>query len=208
MSLANLVQLVCNEGREARLEVVSAEKNGEVYFGQGNVLHAVADGKKGEEAFGVIAGWTDGDFELEYEAAAPEKTIFKNWSSLLLAALHSLDEEHDARREYYEIIMGNLVTVEGVGELTIARDDGFVYACNNAQTSPEACRFAAFVCAAAAAIGEALGFGPFNQFVLYGDRGRTVVFGFEDECYSFELANGADPERVGEAVRGLLKTIL
>jgi predicted regulator of Ras-like GTPase activity (Roadblock/LC7/MglB family) len=208
MSLANLVQLVCNEGREARLEVDSGGKNGEIYFGQGNVVHAVAVGKKGEEAFGAVAGWTEGDFALEYEVATPEQTINRNWSSLLLSALHSLDEEHDARREYYEIIMGNLVTVDGVGELTITRPDGFLYACSEERQPAEAYRLAAFACAAAAEVSEALALGPFAQFVLYGDRGRIVVFGSGDECYSFSLANGADPERVGEAVRGLLKAIL
>ena len=82
MSLANLVQLVCNEGREARLDVASGGKTGEVYFGQGNVLHAAADGKVGEDAFKAVAGWTEGDFALEYEVASPEQTINRNWSSL------------------------------------------------------------------------------------------------------------------------------
>lgn len=208
MSLPSLVQLVCNEGREGRLAVTAGGRTAEVYFAGGNVVHATVEGLAGEEAFTKLAAWSDGDFELAYDVAAPERTVQKNWSSLLLAALHSLDEENEARSEYYNIILGNLVTVGGINEVLITRADGEVHACNASRPVTAEGLLAALVCAVAPEVGEKLGLGAFTQFVLYGEGRPLVIFGYEEECYEFTLANGADPENVGTAVRRLLKMMV
>jgi len=208
MSLPNLVQLVCNEGREAHLRVSSAAKAGEVYFAGGAVVHATAEGLAGEAAFNALAQWPEGDFELDYGVASPARTIYKNWSSLLLAALHSLDERSDARREYYEILLANLATVEGVKEVVVASPDGSAYGASSGAASAREGLLAAFVCAVAARAGEAFGLGDFAQFVSGGEGRPIAVFGFEGECYEFSVANGADPEGVAEALQDLLRMMV
>jgi predicted regulator of Ras-like GTPase activity (Roadblock/LC7/MglB family) len=212
MSLPNLVQLVCNEGREGCLNIERGEETGEIYFSGGAVVHAAASDLEGEAAFIAITKWTDGDFSLEYDVPVPTATIDKTWSSLLLTALHELDESAEEteyiRREYYNVILGNLVTVDEVNNIVIAGTDGSVYAENSGAQSDVEGLLAAFVYAVAAELGDKFDLGGFVQFVVFSDAKPVVIIGFEKECYEFSLRNGSDPEMVGAVVRDLLKMLV
>jgi predicted regulator of Ras-like GTPase activity (Roadblock/LC7/MglB family) len=161
----------------------------------------------GEDAFHDVASWPSGDFELHYDEVTEELTIQQNWSSLLLAALHTLDETPDARRQYYEAILSNLNTVPGVAEFLIASADGAVRAAEVEETAELEALWTAYARELAVFVGEECELGAFERLVLYGEGQPSVVLGFAEECYQFTLLNGADPEKVARDIRDLLRMV-
>jgi twitching motility protein PilU len=65
---------------------------GELFFHQGEIVHAVAGKQVGESAVYRILSITDGEFDLEAGAMPPARTIQKNYNSLLLEGLRIVDE--------------------------------------------------------------------------------------------------------------------
>jgi hypothetical protein len=84
MSPANLIQVNCQEMRSARLALTRADQSGEIYFSDGQVVHAMFGAQRGEDALYELLAWDAGTFVLERDVAAPEKTITANWNALLL----------------------------------------------------------------------------------------------------------------------------
>lgn len=96
LPLVDLLQ-VWSQNRFSGLVTVSFQgRTGQLYFTDGEIVHAEADGLSGEPAMPVIMGWPDGTFELFPNTAALNRTIQKTFSHLLLDAHRALDEQ---RRE-------------------------------------------------------------------------------------------------------------
>jgi len=104
MSLPVLVQLTCNEGDMARLNVRQGEEEGVLYFEGGNIVHAVLGAQTGEEAVYELLTWEDGEFELESDISPPERTITVSWSGLLLEGMRRIDE-HTAAGEGVDTLL-------------------------------------------------------------------------------------------------------
>lgn len=92
ISLTNLIQMNAQSDFSGRLFLQSVDGEAGLYFANGEIVHAVLGKLTGREAFNQILGWEEGDFNLETDFAAPERTIKANWSDLLLGALKYQDE--------------------------------------------------------------------------------------------------------------------
>ncbi|MCE1253411.1 MAG: DUF4388 domain-containing protein [Anaerolineae bacterium] len=92
ISLANLIQLNCQERKTAALALKYNDHQGELYFKDGNVVHAVFNGREGEEAAYELLSWQEGAFELKTGIEPPAVTINRGWSSLLIEGARRLDE--------------------------------------------------------------------------------------------------------------------
>ncbi len=92
LSLPSIVQINCTERNQARLRIRRQGQEGNVFFADGNVVHATLGSQIGEEAIYELLTWEDGDFELEMGASSPEKSITVGWSGLLLEGLRRIDE--------------------------------------------------------------------------------------------------------------------
>ncbi|HHS96281.1 MAG TPA: DUF4388 domain-containing protein [Chloroflexi bacterium] len=109
MSLPTLIQTLCNEGTQARLELRRGDQKGAIYFDKGGVVHAEVGRIQGEEAVYELLTWEDGEFELQVGVAPPRQSITVNWSGLLLEGMRRLDE----RRERENVSESS----EGKGEM-------------------------------------------------------------------------------------------
>jgi hypothetical protein len=95
MAVADLIQHNCQDHKTARVQLKNGRERGELFFKNGNVVHASLDDRTGEQAVYQMMNWDQGTFELFAEVDPPEISITRNWTSLLLEAARITDEgEH------------------------------------------------------------------------------------------------------------------
>jgi len=92
MAVADLVQHACQDRKTARVELKKGWLKAELFFKNGNVVHAAMGGKAGEAVFYELFDWDAGTFELKADVDPPEISITRNWTSLLLEAARLADE--------------------------------------------------------------------------------------------------------------------
>ncbi len=100
INLIDLIQMLISSRRDGKLDIDCGESSGTLFFKEGQVVHAVADGLSGEEAFIKLlresqsAGGSGGEFNFNSEKL-PEKTpesITQRTDHLLLSLANVLDE--------------------------------------------------------------------------------------------------------------------
>jgi len=96
LPLADLLQVWSMNRFSGMVSVTSPGHAGRLYFVDGEMVHAEADGTSGEPALAVILGWPNGVFEPFPNTATLERTIQKRLSHLLLDAHRVLDEQRRA----------------------------------------------------------------------------------------------------------------
>ena len=99
MAVADLIQLTCQDQKTAKAQLRSGRERGELYFKNGNVVHATMNDQAGEKAVYQMMNWNDGTFELTDQVDSPEITITRSWTSLLLEAARVTDEGELASAE-------------------------------------------------------------------------------------------------------------
>ena len=92
IAVAELIQLNCLDRKTARLQVQHAEDRAEIYFRDGEIIHALMGDSSGEEVVYQILSWKEGAFSLENEIETTENSIKRSWSGLLLEGARRLDE--------------------------------------------------------------------------------------------------------------------
>jgi len=92
ISIADLIQLHCQSGVQARLYAWRQGEELVVYFAEGEVVHAQLGEIVGEEAVYHLLRWPDGSFAVEQGAAAPQRSIHLPWSALVMEGLRQVDE--------------------------------------------------------------------------------------------------------------------
>jgi len=93
VNLADLVQLICLGGAEQELVIQKAGQKGQIFFLDGEVIHAISSTNQGEQAFFEIMTWQAGTFWL-HRGKSPLRTIDAPWNFLLMESLRRLDEGH------------------------------------------------------------------------------------------------------------------
>lgn len=93
MAIADLIQHTCEDRKMAQLTIQHSGQKVNLYFKNGNVVHAVLGDQTGEEVIYQILQWDEGSFDLEMDVKPPKTTISHNWSGLLLEGARRLDEE-------------------------------------------------------------------------------------------------------------------
>jgi len=92
VQLPDAIQLICMSGRTAALTVSVRQNRGVLFFEKGELIHAVYNDLKGDEAFYRIIGWVGGEFALAALSPDHERTIFESWEGMLLEAARRNDE--------------------------------------------------------------------------------------------------------------------
>jgi len=91
--LCNAIQLECLGSNSSVLEVRNQQTAGEIYIEGGVIVHASAGKLVGERAFHQLLSLTDGEFRLIPFRAPPERTVQRQWESLLAEAARVRDGE-------------------------------------------------------------------------------------------------------------------
>jgi hypothetical protein len=72
------------------MEVRSGSRKGDIFFRDGEIIHARERQYKGEEAFYNILSWDLGEFVCD-RTPADEDTIGESWDFLLMESVRRID---------------------------------------------------------------------------------------------------------------------
>lgn len=93
MTVADLIQHNCQDRKVARLTIRHLGEEAQLFFKDGNILHATLGDIQGEEVIYRTLAWEEGTFILEPDLAPPATSIQRSWSGLLIAGAQRLDED-------------------------------------------------------------------------------------------------------------------
>ncbi len=92
LPLVDVLQVWSMNRFSGLVNVTADGETGHVYFVDGEVVHAEAEGAEGEEALQFVLGWQNSAFEPFPNTTTLKRTIQKRLSHLLLDAHRVLDE--------------------------------------------------------------------------------------------------------------------
>jgi CheY-like chemotaxis protein len=92
MNVIDLMQSLEMGRKSCLLSLTRADEKCDVYFDQGQVVHAVYGSLKGDQAVFKVLRWTGGNFELNFEGKTTETSTQLNTQGLLMEGLRLLDE--------------------------------------------------------------------------------------------------------------------
>jgi len=91
--LLSVMQMLLTSGRTGKLHL-EHPRGGDVWIESGEVVHAVALGRTGEDALSIIASLKEGRFAFDQNAQSPEKTVTLRRESLLTRMVMEGDAWH------------------------------------------------------------------------------------------------------------------
>lgn len=94
LKLVNIIQINCIERNVAKVTVTSRDREGYIYFADGQIVHAEFNPYIGERAVQEMLSLTDGQFKAEAGIQAPANTINRPWNSVVLEGLRLIDEKN------------------------------------------------------------------------------------------------------------------
>ncbi|HEX9445709.1 MAG TPA: DUF4388 domain-containing protein [Candidatus Binatia bacterium] len=87
ISLTDVLQLCILAKKSGLLKLTRGKETVEIYFDQGEVVHAVSPLGEGEKAFFHPLTWTEGSFAMVANGAVPTKTVTRPTADLLASLL-------------------------------------------------------------------------------------------------------------------------
>jgi len=135
--LSDLIQMNVLGRMLAALVVTKDGDHGEIYFSEGNIVHAQCGKLVGDEAFYKILSWEDGKFEFRKGERTDQETVTKGWQSLLLEGMRRKDEvtpesktqmKEVSRQESLEkikVALNEFIKIKGVDFVAIVDSAGF-----------------------------------------------------------------------------------
>jgi CheY-like chemotaxis protein len=96
MSMIDLLQSLEMGQKSCRLQVRKGGEQGELYFAAGQCRDAKIDSLVGDEAVYRVLLWTEGEFEIDFNAAhrSTANTTTKSTTGLLMEAMRLMDESN------------------------------------------------------------------------------------------------------------------
>jgi CheY-like chemotaxis protein/predicted regulator of Ras-like GTPase activity (Roadblock/LC7/MglB family) len=229
MSLASIFQINCTELNQAHLRIRHAGQEGSVYFADGDIVHAELGSQVAEEAVYEMLSWQDGDFELEMDVTAPQRTITTGWSGLLLEGMRLLDEqtagldipdelgetgatgdtayEKEVTGDMIKELANALKQIDSVTGVVITARDGIVLADELETGDPQAQgAVAVFVGNAAGIVGESLALGSFDWGTVSVGQETMLVIEQPDYHVGLLLGDRASPAMVASNAESVIAT--
>jgi len=210
MSLANLIQVNCQEMRSARLMLEHAGQQGEVYFSDGQVSHAVLGDVTGNEAVYEMLTWTDGTFVYDRDQSSPTKTITVKWNALLLEGMKRMAERpapvSKAEVKMKTDTLSQLKQIDGVNGVVLATSDGIVLGADIPGSDGEGeAAVAVFLGAASSQLADVLQLSTFSHGVVSLKQKRLLVMQKTDYYVGLVLGENVSPAIVASAAAQVLK---
>jgi CheY-like chemotaxis protein len=92
MNVIDLVQSLEMGRKSGSLILTNQNEKCELYFAEGQVVHAAYGALNGDEAVFKVLRWADGSFQIDFEAKTSKRTTQLNTQGLLMEGLRLLDE--------------------------------------------------------------------------------------------------------------------
>ena len=124
LKLPNLIQLNCMERNVAQLTIEARGNSGEIYFENGQIVHAMYGDLEGEKAIYELLLFKEGMFRIENNVRSDKQSIFTSWSNLLLESMRVIDEGKGTEEGQLEDVKQSILAVKGVIECEILDDSG------------------------------------------------------------------------------------
>jgi predicted regulator of Ras-like GTPase activity (Roadblock/LC7/MglB family) len=220
LSLTNIIQVNCNEMNTATVRLAREDDEGLLCFAEGAIVHAAVGHLVGEEAVYELLSWPDGNFIVEQDQPAPQRTISGNWNSLLLEGIRRIDESELPAAEPVEVgqvyleavdegdemtrVARALRQVDGVEGSVIISRDGVVFASDVDGNPEKEGAVAVFVGNAADQVGKAMALVPFDWGVVTMGKDRMLVLEQPTFFVGLVLGEKASPALVSAEVSKIL----
>jgi len=175
LSLANLIQLNCQEMNDVRIDLESFGKVGVIFCSGGNIVHASTETSIGENAVYELLQWKTGNFRVLNDAVAAERTIEKGWNSIIIEGLQRIDEGGSSIEDKYSTLANDLRQLPNVNGVVIISGDGAVLAESLEKNPEKEGAVAVFLGNAAGQVGEALVLGKFDWGVATIGQERMLI---------------------------------
>jgi two-component system, chemotaxis family, protein-glutamate methylesterase/glutaminase len=94
IQITDIIQINCISRLSSAIFINNNNREGAVFFENGEIVHAQTDETEGERALKDILSWQSGSFSTKRNVAPPKKTIAKKWEQLLIESLVSIDESN------------------------------------------------------------------------------------------------------------------
>lgn len=92
LPLPDIIQLVSVSGKTGKFSLTRGSEQGVIFLLNGQIVHATTGPVSGEEAVYALAIWNEGEFQFSPGESAPDQTITKSNTNLLMEAARRLDE--------------------------------------------------------------------------------------------------------------------
>ena len=204
LSLANLVQLNCQEMNDVRITLEYLGKEGVILCSSGNIVHATTGLLTGEEAVYELLRWKAGTFRVISNVTPTERTIDRIWNAIILEGMKRIDEGEASMEDRLYKLVNDLRQTPAVGGAVIIARDGTVLAESIEGDAEKEGAVAVFLGNAADQIGEALALGTFDWGVASLGQERMLVLERPDFFIGLLLAEKASPAMVTTSVEEIL----
>ncbi|GLH66768.1 DUF4388 domain-containing protein [Geothrix edaphica] len=217
MTLADVVQIEGQNLFSGSIQVVYQEREGQIFFHRGEVVHAEVGSLGGEEAFNRIMAWPGGSFRLHPNVMTLHQSIHKHREHLLLSAHQWLDESRHGLTELRtgsapgqpttvrpEEFMQTVGGVPGVAYAVFTDEDGAPRGVTDARGEDLAAKGAYLATMIAAPLGEAFGLGDLQAALIHAGPERVLLFRSKGTGLSVCLTDDAAPEAVEAGIRQAL----
>jgi CheY-like chemotaxis protein len=106
MNVIDLVQSLEMGRKSCLLTLKNDPDRCQMYFREGQVMHATYGELSGNEAVFKVLRWTGGNFQIDFEAKTAEESTTLNTQGLLMEGLRLLDESRrDAAEEEEDVLL-------------------------------------------------------------------------------------------------------
>jgi DNA-binding response OmpR family regulator len=92
MNVIDLVQSLEMGRKSCRLTLTNEQEKCDLYFREGQIVHAIYGTVRGDQAVFKVLRWTGGNFQIDFEGHTNEQTTQLNTQGLLMEGLRLLDE--------------------------------------------------------------------------------------------------------------------
>jgi len=92
MSVTELMQSLEMGQKSCRLTLRRGEETAELYFDAGQCKHAKLGDIEGDEVANQVVQWTDGEFEIDFNATTDRVTTTRSTTGQLMEAMRLMDE--------------------------------------------------------------------------------------------------------------------
>ncbi len=92
LPLPDIIQLVSVSGKTGAFVLESGTQRGQIFLRDGEIVHAIANDLRGDEAVYELAIWQEGEFAFNAGVETETQTVKKSNTNLLMEAARRIDE--------------------------------------------------------------------------------------------------------------------
>ena len=99
MNVMDLLQSLDLGHKGCLLTLTNGADKCEMYFNDGQIVHAVSAGIKGDDAVYKVMAWTGGNFTIDFNGKSDQQTTSRSTQGLLMEGMRLLDEQNRNEEE-------------------------------------------------------------------------------------------------------------